>query len=72
MPVNHANEFLKSVHTEALFQELFSRNFEQLFPSCETFFQKMFWFKSLQMVKTCVWKTDNLKSTLMNVPTRRI
>ena len=42
MPVNHTNEFLKSVHTQALFSDLFSWNFEQLFPSCETFFQKFF------------------------------
>ena len=27
-------------------------NFEELFPSFETFFQKIFWLKSLQMVKT--------------------
>ena len=29
-----------------------SLNFEELFPSFETFFQKKFWLKSLQMVKT--------------------
>ena len=30
--------------------ELFSQNFEQLFPSFGVFFQKKFWLKSLQMV----------------------
>ena len=32
--------------------ELFSQNFEQLFPNFDGFFQKYFWFKSLQMVST--------------------
>ena len=31
--------------------ELFSQNFEQLFPSFGVFFQKKFWLKSLQMVR---------------------
>ena len=51
MPVNHMKEFLKSVPTEALFPELFSHNFEQLFPIVETFFQEN-WLKSLHMVRT--------------------
>ena len=52
MPVNHVQEFLKSVHTKAFFPELFSQNFEQLFQNSETFFQKNFWLKSLQMVSS--------------------
>ena len=52
MPINHMKKFLKSVPTEALFQELFSHNFEQLFPSIETFLKKKTWLKSLQMVRT--------------------
>ena len=35
-------EFLKSVHTKALFPEPFSQKFEQLFPISETFFKKNF------------------------------
>ena len=50
MPVNHANEFLKSVHNEAFFPELFSPNFDQLFQTSETYFQKKIWLKSLHMV----------------------
>ena len=50
MPVNHANEFLNSVHTEAFFPELCSPNFDKLFQIGETYFQKTFWLKSLHMV----------------------
>ena len=42
MPVNHAQEFLKSIHTEALFYELFSQTFEQLFTSFGKFFINIF------------------------------
>ena len=52
MPIYHAKEFLKSIHTEALFFLLFFQKFEQLFPNGETFFQKKFWLKSLQMVSS--------------------
>ena len=52
MLVNHTKEFLKSIYIKAFFPELFSQNFEQLFQNSETFFQKIFWLKSLHMVST--------------------
>ena len=42
MPVNHAKEFFKSIDIEALFYELFSQTFEQLFASYGEFFKKNF------------------------------
>ena len=53
MLVNHAKEFFKFVHTEALFSQLtVCPNFEQLFPNFDGFFQKYFRLKSSQMVST--------------------
>ena len=48
--------------------ELFSQNFEQLFPSFFRVFSKIIWHKSLQLVK-CAWKTNNLKATLTYIST---
>ena len=51
MPIKHTKNFLKSIYTKAIFPELFSQNFEQLFQIGETFFPKIFWLKLLEMVR---------------------
>ena len=70
MLVNHAaKEFLKSVHTEALFSQLFVQTLSSYFRVLPSFFEIFFgsnqykWLV-LELVR-CPWKTDNLRATLM-------
>ena len=42
MPVNPAKEFLKSVHTEALFSQLFAQTLRSYFRVWVRFFKKNF------------------------------
>ena len=71
MPINHAKEFLKSIHTEALFLKCFFKTLSSYFRVVKHFFKKMFgsnhykWLKLKQV--RCARKTDNLKSTLLFV-----
>ena len=70
MPIYHAKEILKSIHTETLFFDCFFKSLSSYFWTEKHFLKKTFWLKSLQIVSSLtglkkeIWKGKFEKGNL--------